>query len=198
MRPILDIYEDKADFWAQERAASKFSEKKYMDRVRDRLSAGSEILDLGCGTGAPIAQYFIETGFMVTGVDGSKNMIAKAAKTFPLDEWIVADMRTLVLGRSFAAVLAWDSFFHLSFEEQEKMFPIFRRHLQPGGILLFTSGPERGEAIGDMGGEKLYHASLAPAEYRALFKANGLKEISFTPEDAECGGHTVWLCSRDA
>jgi hypothetical protein len=60
-------------------------------------------------------------------------------------------------------------------------------------VLLFTSGPAHGEAIGSFGGEALYHASLDEAEYRALLDANGFDVVDHRIEDPECGGHTVWL-----
>ena len=42
------------------------------------------------------------------------------------------------------------------------MFPRFAAHAQPGAPLMFTSGSEAGEAIGEWQGEPLYHASLEP------------------------------------
>ena len=102
-------------------------------------------------------------------------------------------MRTLALDQPFDGLIAWDSFFHLSHAHQRRMFPIFRRHAAPGAALLFTSGPAHGEAIGSYRGEPLYHASLSEAEYRALLAANGFAVVRQVAEDADCGGHTVWL-----
>lgn len=194
LRPIVEIYEESAEFWSRERARSAFFEKKYMEWALARLPAGDGLLDLGCGSGFPIADFFLRNGIKVTGVDAAAAMIKLAAERFPDAQWEVADMRTLSLGRKFSAIIAWDSFFHLTFSEQEKMFPIFREHLLDKGVLVFTSGPERGEAIGDMNGNPLFHASLAPEEYRRLLKMNGLEAVSFHPNDPDCGGHSIWLC----
>ena len=105
-------------------------------------------------------------------------------------------MRTLSLGRRFAGILAWDSFFHLSPEAQRLMFPIFRDHAAAGAPLMFTSGPIHGEAIGRLHGEALYHASLAPTEYRSLFGSFGFEPVAEKMEDPDCGGHSVWLARR--
>ncbi len=87
------------------------------------------------------------------------------------------------LNRRFEGVMAWDSFFHLNFEDQRWMFPIFRTHAAPGAPLLFTSGPQHGEAIGNLYGEPLYHASLAPDEYHALLAANDFTVAAERKED---------------
>ena len=42
-----------------------------------------------------------------------------------------ADMRRLALGRRFAGLIAWDSFFHLRPQDQRAMFPIFAAHAAP-------------------------------------------------------------------
>ena len=102
-------------------------------------------------------------------------------------------MRTLALGRRFHGILAWDSFFHLPVDDQRAMFPIFRRHAAPDAGLIFTSGPRHGEAIGSYQGEPLYHASLAPDEYRARLDENGFDVVSYDEEAPACGGHTIWV-----
>ena len=106
-------------------------------------------------------------------------------------------MRSLKLGRRFDAIVAWDSFFHLAQDEQRAMFPIFQRHIAQNGLLLFTSGPRAGEAIGDLYGEKLFHASLDPDEYRTLLASSGFRVLRFAPEDPKCSGHTVWLAQAE-
>jgi len=157
------------------------------------LPAGSSILDIGCGSGQPIARYLIAHGFDVVGVDSSPTLISKCRTRFPDQEWIVADMRTLSMNRRFQGLIAWDSFFHLSHEHQRAMFPIFSEHAADGAALLFTTGPEHGEAIGSYQGEPLYHASLSPVEYRKLLGSQGFSVVAHTVDDPGCGCHTVWL-----
>ena len=64
-------------------------------------------------------------------------------------------MRGLSLWRRFDGILAWDSFFHLSADDQRKMFAVFRDHAAPGAALLFTSGPRAGVAMGTFEGVTL-------------------------------------------
>ncbi len=68
------------------------------------------------------------------------------------------------------------------------MFPVFGRHIAARGALMFTSGPAHGEVIGSFHGEPLYHASLDPAEYRALLDEAGFDVVAHVAEDPACGG----------
>lgn len=143
-----------------------------------------------------MARWLAQRGFAVTGVDSSAAMLAHARALQPAQEWVQGDMRTLALGRSFAGVLAWDSFFHLCHEDQRAMFPVFAAHAAPGAMLMFTSGPSHGEAIGEFEGEPLFHASLAPEAYRHLLGAQGFEVLDFVPDDPACGFHSIWLARR--
>jgi SAM-dependent methyltransferase len=189
---IVGLYRRHARAWTEDRGDT-LTEGAWLDRFRALLPAGAAVLDIGCGSAGPIARHLIENGHAVTGVDSSPEMIAICKERFPLQDWRVADMRALSLGRAFDGLLAWDSFFHLRHEDQRRMFPVFRRHAAPGAALMFTSGPAHGVAMGAYRGEPLYHASLYGAEYRALLDENGFEVVAHAVEDPACGGHTVWL-----
>jgi SAM-dependent methyltransferase len=194
---IVDLYQRKALDWVRNREHSGgLMEKSWLDRFRALVSSTASILDIGCGSGVPISRYLIEGGHHVTGVDSSATLIDLCRDRFPAHEWILTDMRKLARGRLFDGILAWDSFFHLCPDDQRQMFPIFQLHATPGTALMFTSGPAHGEAIGDFEGEPLYHASLAPAEYRSLLDQHGFRVIAYVPEDMNCGRHTIWLAQR--
>jgi SAM-dependent methyltransferase len=192
---VIDLYERHATAWDRDRGKNLF-ERAWLDRLREALPVGGEILDLGCGSAEPIARYFVETGFRVCGVDTSPTMIALCKSRFPAHTWIVGDMRDVRLGHRFDAVLAWDSFFHLTQEDQRRTFETFELHAKPMAALMFTSGPHGGEAIGSYQGEELYHASLEPSEYRVLIAQRGFRVADYAGDDETCGGHTVWLARR--
>jgi SAM-dependent methyltransferase len=189
---IVGLYQRHAQAWASERGNYLF-ETPWLDRFLALMPRGAAIVDIGCGSAEPIARYFIEKGYDVTGVDSSPPLIDICKTRFPGQKWIVADMQTLSLGRSFGGILAWDSFFYLCPEDQRRMFPIFRKHAAPNAALMFTSGPSHGEAIGEFRGEPLYHASLDEAEYRSLLDNSGFDVVSHVVEDQNCGRHTIWL-----
>jgi SAM-dependent methyltransferase len=168
-------------------------ERPWLQRFADLIPSAGSVLDIGCGAGEPIAGFFVRAGYQVHGVDSSPAMIAFCKERFADSAWDVADMRTLSLGRSFEGILAWDSFFHLTQDDQRRMFPIFRAHAAPNAALMFTSGPRDGVAMGTFGGEPLYHASLAPDAYRALLAENGFEVIANVFDDPQTGGHSIWL-----
>jgi SAM-dependent methyltransferase len=195
---IIGLYERQAQHWVADRSRTGVSfEKPWLDRFIAGLPAGKTILDIGCGSGQPIADYLVAQGYQVTGIDSSPSLIAACCSRLPSQRWLVADMRSLALAERFAGLIAWDSFFHLTPVDQRRMFPVFRAHAASGAALLFTSGPRHGEAVGEFHGEPLYHASLAPDEYRSLLAANGFAVITEKMEDPDCGGHSVWLARRN-
>jgi SAM-dependent methyltransferase len=190
---VIDLYERHARDYVADRGRELRIEQPWLDRFTALLPAGGTILDIGCGSGDPIARYLIERGFAVDGVDASPTLISFCRAHFPARSWHVADMRALALDATFDGLLAWDSFFHLSAADQRAMFPIFARHAAPGAALMFTSGSAEGEAIGTYRGEPLYHASLAPEEYQSLLAAHGFHVVAQVTDDPECGGHAVSL-----
>ncbi|WP_420148947.1 class I SAM-dependent methyltransferase [Spirosoma sp.] len=192
---IGKLYEDIADWFDQNRS-KQLIEKSYLDVLVTRIKPAPSVLDLGCGSGEPIARYLIEQGCQITGVDGAASMIAMCQKRFPNMEWIRADMRGLRLERRFDAVIAWDSFFHLDQDAQRSLFPVFANHTRNGSVLLFTSGSDHSVAYGEMNGHTVYHASLDTAEYQSLLEENGFDVLIHAINDVNCGGRTVWLAKR--
>jgi SAM-dependent methyltransferase len=189
---VIGLYERHAKSWDGDRGRHLF-EKPWLDQFLKLVPPGGSVLDIGCGSAEPIDRFLIEQGYEVTGADSSPSLIDICKRRFPLQEWIVADMRELCLDARFNGIIAWDSFFHLCPEDQRRMFPLFRKHSFPNAALLFTSGPAGGESIGEYRGEPLYHGSLDGAEYRELLDQNGFGIVSHVVEDIACGHHTVWL-----
>ena len=97
---------------------------------------GERILDVGCGTGAALAELLARAKCEVAGVDASPTMIARARGR-------LGDCARLEMGRiedlpfathSFAAVLALNVVY---FSDREgRMIAALRRMLKPGGRLV--------------------------------------------------------------
>ncbi|MDB6081406.1 MAG: methyltransferase [Chlamydiia bacterium] len=187
---------DKIAYWFDENRSKELMEQEYLELTLKHVPKNGAVLDLGCGTGEPLAKYFIDQGFQVTGVDGSSEMIQLCQKRFPEMEWIVGDMREVSLDKKFDVVLAWDSFFHLQQDDQRAMFKVFSSHIKNGGVLVFTSGFKQAEVYSNMNGYNMYHASLDTDEYKKLLQDFGFTILLHKVEDPNCGMHTVWVAQK--
>lgn len=179
--------------WYDSNRHQGLMEKAYLEKLIGLVGKGASVLEVGCGTGRPMMEYLLAQGLRVTGVDGSYRMLQRARRHFPHADLLQADMRKLALGRTFDALVAWHSIFHLPMEDQPAMFPVFRKHLNPGGVLMFTSGTEPGETWSGNGGEQLFHASLAASDYCSLLEQHGFRVLMYKENDPQCGGATVWM-----
>ena len=192
---VIDVYQRHGEAWAKLRN-NRLVERAWINRFCALIPSEGTVVDIGCGSGLPIAGELIERGFDVTGVDGTPTMIGLFKRNLPGVAVHLADMRELALGQRFQGLLAWDSFFHLSPDDQRGMFPRFQTHAEPGAALMFSSGNAEGEAIGELQGDRLYHGSLDPDEYRSLLDIAGFAVIAHIVEDPDCGRRTIWLAQQ--
>lgn len=158
---IVDLYSRRAWDFDSDRTKTLF-ERPWLDAFLGYVPEAGTVHDLGCSSGEPIAEYLIAQGRWVTGVDAAPGLVDLCRERFPDHDWIVADMRGLDLGRAFDGLIAWHSAIHLTPEAHGGMFAVYRRHVRPSGVLMFTSAPEGGESVGEWRGEPLYHGSLSP------------------------------------
>jgi len=189
------VYQKHAVAWDQHRHRVLI-ERSWLDRLVARLPQSPAVLDIGCGAGEPISRYLIEAGCDVTGADISSAMIELSSGRFPDSEWVVMDMRSWTLDRTFDGIVGWDSFFHLDRDEQRSVLREMSRHVLPGGALLLTIGHEDSEVLGTVEGEPVYHSSLDPDEYRRILSECGFRRIEMTLEDEDCDWHSVLLASE--
>jgi len=171
------------------------TEQKYIDLLIDHLKPNANILDVGCGSGFPIASYLIEHGFQVTGVDSSKKLLKIAEDKCPLMQPIFGDIRSVGINQKFDAIVEWWCLFHLPKEDHAKMIARFASWLKKGGILEFTTGDsEYQESSSTMLNQELNFYSLNPDIYEKYLKDNGFKLLLRESDQEQ---HLVWLAKRD-
>ena len=163
----FDAYQAGAAVFDAARSRS-LAERGWLERLAAAMPPRAPVLDLGCGAGEPIAAWLIGRGHPVTGLDFAPAMLAIARARWPAGDWRRGDMRALDLPERFGGVVAWDSFFHLTAEEQRGTLPRMARHVAPGGALLTTVGPRAGAVAGRVAGLRVHHASLDVSEYAAI------------------------------
>ena len=173
------------DYIAQEFAGLRTCllphEREYLALVCAGCPPGSTILDLGCGTGTPVAVHLVAQGYRVVGVDGSAPMLAQAVATLPGERWIHALMEEVDFGPDdFAGAVVWDSLFHLPRRQYGPVLRKVYRWLRSGGRLMVSSGGRVEDDAGftdTMFGHEFYYDSLPPAEMMALVEEIGFAII---------------------
>lgn len=144
----------------------------------DIIAKGGNILDVGCGTGHPVAEYFLERGFRITGIDPSAKMLEKA-KDLECDRasFLHTDFLNFRTDKIFDAILAFDSLWYIPLEKQPLIYKKASSLLKNGGYFMFTHGKTQGETQGEMFNEPFLYAALSLDEVKDLLSENGFKII---------------------
>lgn len=187
-----EAYEKIADWFDLVRMRDLSYEKPHLEMVTTNIQANGKVLDIGCGMGEPITKYFADAGFEVVGIDGCASMIEKARMHVPNAKFYVLDMRRLAFNEKFDAIILWHSLFHLSAEDQQAMFPIFKQHLNKEGLLLFTSGCS-GEVEENDSEQNPYHYSLVPDRYRTLLVSHDFEILAHKVDQYYRSNSTIWV-----
>jgi SAM-dependent methyltransferase len=106
------------------------------------LTAGSTVLDIGCGSGRHVMEL-AKHGIFGTGVDYLPEAIealTAAARDKPWPEFLVGDARDLDLGKTFCAVLCLYDVIgsYADDNENARIINSVRRHLRRGGRALMS------------------------------------------------------------
>lgn len=120
------------------------SECDFLEQVfaQHGMTPGGSVLDLGCGTGGHVVPLALR-GYVMTGVDRSSAMVdramIKAGEAGVAAEFVVSDIRTLDLGRTFDAVISMFAVvsYQLTDADAAAVFTTARRHLRSGGVFVF-------------------------------------------------------------
>ncbi|ESZ96561.1 hypothetical protein SBOR_3063 [Sclerotinia borealis F-4128] len=109
------------------------------------LPPSSQILDLGSGTGRPVASTLSAAHHHVFGLDFSASMVAVSRDSVPSATFVVGDMRSfdvlslLSSGETFDAVYSILSLFTLSRPELEVMGGKWKSWVKKGGLLCICT-----------------------------------------------------------
>ncbi len=152
-----------------------FSNLPELEIVLKHLPEKGNVLDAGCGTGLPIAKFFVEKGFSVTGIDISETMIELAKVNVPEAKFFRSDMSKLDFPElSFDCITAIYSMFHVPKEKHSSVLENFYRMLKPAGILFFCLGTHSGDSYGDdFIGVEMFWSNYSPEKSLSLVKETG-------------------------
>lgn len=138
LTPLVKMgWDDYADATKAERTIT--SEYSVIKLFANMLPKGGNILDVGCGSGKPITDFFVKEGFKVQGIDISPKQIQKAKSIFPSCSFSVSDMLTYGYPENhYDAVICLHSLEHIERIHHGKVLKKIYQTLKPGGMVLIS------------------------------------------------------------
>ena len=187
MRPVTDPNFDAKQFvaagydrCAQAYASSRSSKApEYLSVLTERVSAGDRVLDVGCGSGKPIAAT-LSKRFLVTGIDISAEQILLAKDAIPAGTFIHGDATELTFKEnSFDATVMLYTLFHIPRDEQLIFLTKLRSWLVPGGLLLVSLArdSEPGYTEDDFFGVAMYWSHFSKEDTLVVLKQAGFSKV---------------------
>lgn len=169
-------YNSIAHQWAEERRQGGLS--KLVIDFASRITSGGHILDIGCGTGFPVAAYMAGQGLEVTGIDFAENLLQQAINAhYSKTKFLHTDFWSFSPDEKYDGIIAFDSFFHFDIKLQPEIYARVAGWMRPGAYLLFTHGASKGEITGSMYGQPFYYSCLDTSTVHALMQDAGLEVI---------------------
>lgn len=188
-KKIKEAYNKIADIWNKER--EWYIEQSSIDAAIKHLQPSASILDVGCGSGKPIAEYLIKNGFDVYGLDFSEKLIKYAEQVIPKEKLFIADISDFTTDIKFDAIICWFTLFHLHANNHFHVLKKFHSLLKPNGILLITfadTSCEPGDSDfkvvdkytieSEMYGEKFWHSGNPASVNSELVKKSSFEIIT--------------------
>ncbi len=140
----------------------------------ERLPRRALVLDAGCGSGYPVAQ-FLAKSFQVVGVDFAPGQIQLARGKVPDAMFVCADLSNLPFKNgAFDAVCSYYAIIHVPRSEHSKLLTDFNRVLRVGGLgFLCVGAGDLPEDIGDWQGTEMFWSHYDGETNLRMMKENG-------------------------
>lgn len=174
--------------------------QRYVEMVQRDIPPGAPVLDLGCGTGVPVARA-LATRYRVTGVDGSARSIELARQNVPDATFLQADMTQVEFpSASFAAVISSYAIIHVPRVEHAALLQRLAGWLQPGGLLIATMGALESEGMEeDWLGAPMYWSHFDAGTNQQLVTNAGFELVEAALDTADEDGQPIthlWIVGR--
>ena len=149
---------------------------RMLELLLERLPASGDVLDLGCGAGAPSTVRLAER-HRVTGVDISREQLRLARERLPDAELVHADLASVEFpDASFDGVTSFYALGHLPREQLGDVFRSVRGWLRPGGWFLTSlAAGDHADASGEWLGVEMHFSGYSPDRNRELLREAGFR-----------------------
>ena len=154
---------------------------RFLSTVLSHLPPQSQVLDVGCGTGKPVAETLAAAGHFITGIDNVHAMVELSQKRIPNGVFQLSDMREYVHPKTkqLDAVLMVRSLFRLGREEIEETVRKYGSWLHSGGLVCIAT-----MAADDFSPDNMLSGydpdGLCAREVRKQFMGNQVTSALFT------------------
>ncbi|PZT91391.1 MULTISPECIES: class I SAM-dependent methyltransferase [unclassified Sphingomonas] len=140
------------------------------------LPAGGSVVDIGCGSGRPVALALAEAGLAVSGIDPSPTLLAAFRRALP-DAPAACETAEAsgYFGRRFDGAVAIGLLFLLPPATQALVIGRVAQALRPGGRFLFSAPAVACRWTDTLTGRE--SQSLGAAGYRVLLAEAGLRLV---------------------
>ena len=184
----LGYYDDHADEFYKSTVNVEFASMQ--QQFLNKLKKGSYILDFGCGSGRD-TKYFLEKGYNVDAVDGSKELCKLASEYTGIEVKKMFFQELTEVGK-YDGIWACSSILHLSIEELAEVMRKMVVALKEHGIIYtsFKYGTFSGERNGR------FFTDMTEETFAGfLTRIDGLEvEEQWTTSDVRPGrGEEKWL-----
>jgi SAM-dependent methyltransferase len=142
------MFSKSAKFYDAQYFWKKYAEEteQLVKLIRRHVPHAKTLLEVACGTGAH-AQYLIEYGFEVEGLDLDPDLLKIANEKNPTTTFHLADMRNFDLGKKFDVVVSLFSAIGYAdgVEGLNRTLVAIAGHLEPGGLVIIEPwfGPDQ-------------------------------------------------------
>lgn len=157
---------------------TQFDNFKELRKFSQYLPTGGKILDVGCGVGIPVAQFLIENGFEVNGIDISEGMLIKAKENVPKAQFFQYNMVELDFPDNyFDGLVSIYAMFHVRKQKHGEIIKNFHRMLKKEGFMMLVFNPKENEGVDDFLGTKMYWSCHKPSKSLELVRNAGFEVI---------------------
>ena len=167
-KDVIAFFDERAGEWDAGMVRSDEKIGRILDNAK--VTAGSRVLDIACGTGVLIGDYLRRNVESVTAVDISPEMIRIAREKFPQENVTVlcGDASQAHFPALFDCIVIYNAFPH--FPEPERLIAHLAELLTTGGTLTVAHGFSR-KAL------DAHHAKTARNVSNGLLPVETLAEI---------------------
>ncbi len=136
---IIEFFDRLAPGWDAETIRSDGVIATILDNAG--VTAGSDILDVACGTGVLFPDYRARQVTSLTAIDISPEMAKLAQSKYPWANVLCGDVEEAEFDRKFDCIMVYNAFPH--FPDPHRLIARLVSHLKPGGSLTVAHGMSR-------------------------------------------------------